>query len=96
MTPYIHLLVSHIPEFLEVYGTISYFSQQGLEKLNDDITKDYFRSTNHSERDALKQLLLKLNRLEELENHGYCRTKEVHVCKLCRKPGHNSRTCEAV
>ena len=52
-------------------------------------------STNHHECDALKQLLLKLNRLEELEDHGYCRTKEVYVCKLCCKPGHNSRTCEA-
>lgn len=44
--PYMHLLVSHIPQFLEIYGTIAPFSQ-GLEKLNDDLTKDYFRSTNH-------------------------------------------------
>ena len=94
VTPYMHLLVSHIPQFLEMYSTLAPFSQQGLEKLNDDITKDYFRSTNHREGDALKQLLLKLNRLEELSDCGYGRTKKVHICKLCNKSGHNSRTCE--
>ena len=47
VTPCTHLLVSHIPQFLEIYGTIAPFSQQGPEKLNDDLTKDYFRSTNH-------------------------------------------------
>ena len=46
VTPYMHLLVSHIPQFLEMYGTLAPFSQQGLEKLNDNLTKDYFRSTN--------------------------------------------------
>ena len=64
VTPYIHILVSHIPEFLSLYGPISPFSQQGLEKFNDDITKDYFRSMNHRDGEALK-LLFKLNRLEE-------------------------------
>lgn len=93
VTPYMHLLVSHIPEFLEKYGTISQFSQQGLEKLNDDITKDYFRSTNHRDPDALKQLLLKLNRLEELEGQDCSRSKQVHVCRKCKNAGHNSRTC---
>ena len=84
VTPYIHLLTSHKPEFLEKYGTISEFSQQGLEKLNDDITKDYFRSTNHRDLEALKQLLLKLNRLEELEGQDCSRSKQVHVCKKCK------------
>lgn len=95
VTPYIHLLVSHVPEFLEIYRTISQFSQQGLEKLNDDITKDYFRSTNHRDPDALKQLLLKLNRLEELADQDCGRSKQVHICKRCKNAGHNSRTCEA-
>ena len=57
-----HLLVSHIPQFLDMYGTLAPFSQQELEKLSDDLTKDYFRSTNHRDYDALKQMLLKLNR----------------------------------
>lgn len=34
VTPYIHSLVYHVPEFIEAYGNISKFTQQGLEKLN--------------------------------------------------------------
>ena len=94
VTPYIHILVSHIPEFLSLYGPISSFSQQGLEKLNDDITKDYFWSTNHRDGKALKQLLFKLNRLEELSNDDYCRKKKEHQCHSCKMTGHNSRTCK--
>ena len=96
ITPYVHLLVSHIPEFLELYGTLSPYSQQGLEKLNDDLTKDYFRSTNHRENDALKQMLLKLNRLEELGDQDCLRPKQTHVCRLCKQSGHNARTCTKV
>ena len=41
VTPYMHLLslTSHMAEFLEIYKTIALFSQQRLEKLNDDVTK---------------------------------------------------------
>ncbi len=91
VTPYIHILVSHVPEFLEIYGSLSPFSQQGLEKLNDDITKNYFRSTNHRNHEALTQLLFKLNRVEDLQNFG--RTKEIHSCSGCKGRGHNIRTC---
>ena len=80
-------------EFLEIHKTIALFSQQGLEKLNDDVTKFYFRSTNHHNEGSLKQILLKLNRLEELEDSGYGRSKLLHICKICRQPGHNARTC---
>ena len=41
VTPYMHIVVSHIPQFIKLYGNNSHFSQQGLEKLNDEITKDY-------------------------------------------------------
>ena len=90
VTPYIHVLVSHIPEFLSLYDPISLFSQQGLEKLNDDLAKDYFRSTNHRDGEALKQLLLKLNRLEELANDDFCRKKKEYQCHSCKMVGHNS------
>ena len=59
VTPYIHVLITHI-------GTIVSFSQQGLKKLNDKVTQDYFWSTNHRDGEAQKQLLLKLNQLEEM------------------------------
>ena len=89
ITPYMHLLVSHIPQFLDMYVTLAPFSQQGLEKLSDDLTKDYFRSTNHRDYDALKQMLLKLNRLEDLTDQDCHCPKQVHVCKLCKTAGHN-------
>ena len=59
VTPYMHILRSHIPQFIKIYGTLAPFSQQGLEKLNDDITKDYFRSTNHHDTELLTQLMFK-------------------------------------
>ena len=56
----------HVTSYIhELYGSLAPFSQQGLEHLNDCITKDYFRSTSHRG-DALKTLLLKLNRLDQL------------------------------
>jgi len=79
VTPYTHLLSSHISEFIDMYKTIAPFSQQGLEKLNDEITKYYFRSTNHHDKDSLQQILLKLNRLEKLEDSGYARQKLQHM-----------------
>ena len=36
-------------------GSLAKFSQQGLEKLNNDITKAYFKSTNHRNEEALRQ-----------------------------------------
>lgn len=56
----------HVTSYIhELYGSLAPFSQQRLERLNDCITKDYFRSTSHRG-DALKTLLLKLNRLDQL------------------------------
>ena len=94
ITPYIHLFVNHISEFLSVHGTIAAFSQQGLEKLNNDVTKYYFRSTNHRDKECLKQIILKLNRLEELEDNCYGRKKLSHVCRICKQVGHNTKTCK--
>lgn len=95
VTPYIHTLVFHVPEFLNLYGSLLPFSQQGLEKLNDNLTKDYFGSTNHQDEHALRQLMLKLNRLEELNDRKADeRKKQIHHCKRCNQEGHNSRTCK--
>ena len=96
VTPYMHVLVAHLPKLMKDHGNIRMFSQQGLEKLNDDITKDYFKSTNHkSGEDSLRQILFKLNRLEYLTDQECIRTKHSHVCSKCKEVGHNSRTCPA-
>ena len=93
-TPYLHVLVSHIPEFLKLYGSITPFSKQGLEKLNDNITKSYFRSTNHRDISSLHQLMLKLNRIEELTFNPDCiHSKRVQLCGICQQSNHNCRTC---
>ena len=57
VTPYMHILVSHIPPFIKLYGSLACFSQQGLEKLNDEITNDYFSSTNKRNTESLVQLM---------------------------------------
>ena len=63
VTPYMHAPHCHVPEFLSLYQNIVHYTQQGLEKYNDRASKDVFRSTNHKEIDALKQLFLKTNRI---------------------------------
>ena len=81
ITPYVHLLTSHNADFPEIHGTIALFSQQGLEKLNDDIAKYYSRSTNHHDEVSF------FYRLKELEDH----LKLSHVCRVCKQIGHNIR-----
>ena len=93
VTPYMHLLVAHIPEFLKLYGSLAPYLQQGLEKLNDDVTKMYYRGTSHHIKETLEQILLKHNRTEELAHQSCNHTKRLHKCKLCDKLGHNAHTC---
>ena len=68
--------------------------ERAINKMNDDVTKFYFRSTNHHDEASLKQILQKLNRLEELEDNGYGHLKLLHICRICRQSGHSARTCE--
>ena len=82
--------------FYRMLEVVCKFSQQGLEKLNDDITKAYFKSTNHRNEEALRQLMLKLNRLEELTDQQHYRIKHTHICSACKTTGHNKRTCPKV
>ena len=67
VTPYIHIFVTHLWEFVERHGDISLFSQQGHEKFNDISTISYFRSTNKRE-DYIEQLVSKRNRIELLSD----------------------------
>ena len=88
-----HVLSAHIPKLLRDIGSLALFSQQGLEKLNDKVTKSYFTSTNHRNEAALRKIMLKLNRLEEQSDEQHFRAKHKHTCSTCNMEGHNKRTC---
>ena len=66
VTPYIHIFCSHLHEFQELYGNVNLFNQQGLEKLNDLTTIDFFRSSNKS-KGSLLQILKKRTRISLFE-----------------------------
>jgi hypothetical protein len=65
VTPYMHAFVQHLHEFVFLYKDINAFNCQGLEKLNDMTTGQYFKGTNKHET-ALHQILKKRNRIEYL------------------------------
>ena len=93
ITPYAHAFAYHVPEFIEHYGSVCKFNQQGLEKLNDVTTQHYLRATNHRELEALTQVMEKRNRLEELESNGYKRTLRPRHCSICGDPSHIRTKC---
>lgn len=61
ITPYIHIFVFHVPEFIAKHRNLNQFTMQGLEKLNE-VKKDFFRKTNRSKDKFTSQLL-------QIENH---------------------------
>ena len=79
-----HIIVTHyyIPEFLHTYANLVQFTQQGMEKLNDQTTTDFAQSTNHNYQnlEALEQLLYKKNRMEHLEDNGFQCTPKPLKC----------------
>jgi len=68
--------------------------QEGMEKLNNITTKHYQRGTNHKDQDALRQVLEKRNRTEDLGDSGFARKKRKVVCGVCGEVGHNRRSCK--
>lgn len=74
VTPYIHVFQAHLYEFVELYGDINSFNQQGHEKFNDLTTIQYFKSTNKkltANSGFLLQLLQKRNRIELINMQKY-------------------------
>ena len=67
VTPYIHAFVAHLHEFVFLYKDINAFNLQGLEKLNDMTTYQYFKGTNKRD-NYLMQIMKKRNRMERLRN----------------------------
>jgi len=71
ITPYMHVFSHHLFEFVEIHGNIKKFNLQGLEKLNDKTTQQYFKATDKLRYE--KQILEKRNRIEYFETifHKY-------------------------
>jgi hypothetical protein len=63
VTPYMHIYVFHLYQFVEMYGNVEQYNAQGVEKLNDLLRQGYFRGTN-KHKDADQQLLMKRSRIE--------------------------------
>ena len=53
VTPYMHCMMMHVSEFMQIHGALLPFTQHGLEKYNDCMTKDYFRSSSHRGQECL-------------------------------------------
>ena len=95
VTPYIHALYAHVPEFVSLYTNLEYFTQQGMEKYNDITSKFFFRSSNHRGTSALEKIFLKKNRVQYLETAGCARVKNKYTCSNCKNIGHTLKTCTA-
>ena len=95
VTPYIHIMATHVPYFIKKYGNLVQFTQQGMEKLNDETSIDFARSTNHRHEnlDALKQMMAKKNRIEYLQDNGFERDRRAVMCSVCHQQGHNRLSC---
>jgi hypothetical protein len=62
-TVYIHNLKEHIVKKIETDGDINLWNMQGLEKLNDFTTMEFYRKTNRKD-DVVQQILNFRSRLE--------------------------------
>ncbi|KAJ8031139.1 hypothetical protein HOLleu_27773 [Holothuria leucospilota] len=96
VTPYMHILMFHIPESIRIHGNINVFSQQGMEKMNDFVTSWYFRSSNHNKVEALEQILMKQNRTECLAFTCERGPRFIVRCGICQERGHNKRSCKLI
>ena len=96
VTPYIHAMIQHAGEFMRMHGCLLSFTQQGLEKCNDTMTKVYFRCTAHKGEQALIQIMQKQNRVETLSDMEARREKHHHIsCSNCKQVGHNKVSCSS-
>ena len=77
VTPYMHIMIYHVPYFLKKYRSLKQFTGQGVEKVNDDIKLIYHRKTNrhNTTEDALRV------RARKNLNRNYARIKRKYLKK---------------
>ena len=93
---YVHKVLCHVPELIELYGSIGALSTEGSERMNKEHRrnrKEHSRQTTiHEQRDNLRwswlTASLKLRKDVEITHAEY-------LCTNCHEPGHNIRTCKA-
>ena len=62
------MLGFYIPDLYIKYGPLNYFSGQGIEKLNDFTTTQFFRCTN-KKANFIKQILERDHRMFDYESN---------------------------
>ena len=67
VTPYMHMFSSHMCFFVETHGDVDIYNLQGLEKLNDQTTGQFFRGTNRKT-NYLYQIMCYRNRTENYKS----------------------------
>jgi hypothetical protein len=67
VTPYIHKLCYHVPQFLKQEMAVKRFTGQGIEKINDIVPSIYHNKSN--KHDACSEALLALKRIDRLKHH---------------------------
>ena len=67
VTPYMHMLVYHVPKFLSDVHRMKIFTGQGVERTNDVVRSIYHKKCN--KHDACKDSLLALKRLDHLADY---------------------------
>lgn len=65
ITPYLHILVYHLPRFLKDEIPFKAFTGQGVEKVNDIVRSIYHKKSN--KHDACKESTLALKRIDHLQ-----------------------------
>ena len=94
-TPYMHILMYHVCESIKLNGAIAHFTMQGLEKLNDNVSKWFFHSSSFSLKYALKQVMQKHNPLATLATlKAQRQLKFQWKCTKCNSTGHAAKTCK--
>ena len=78
VTPYIHMFNYHLIDLYKKYGNINYFNTQGLEKLNDLSTMDYFKTTNKRD-DYCFQILKRNMRMDYLKSIVGIKPKRIYT-----------------
>jgi len=73
ITPYLHAVWHHLPDMIEKFGNINYLSAQGIEKLNDLTTNEFFLATNKAKKDNIfiMQILQKDMKISYKSNIKY-------------------------